>query len=506
MKSSKEGAREKPTLQEVPRYGNQKPTFVINPVSTYTLGDDAAELGASYGLTPDPWQEEILKQWLAFNGDTYAATTCGLSVPRQNGKNALIEIRELYGITCPERDEYGNITKPAEKILHTAHEVKTARKAFLRLCSFFENKRQYPELAAMVKSIRKTNGQEAIELKEEYGGGCVEFSARSRGAARGFTCDVVIFDEAQELTDEQLDALLPTLAAAPSGNRQFIYTGTPPAPASPGEVFARIRKNAKDGLDEELSWYEWSIDKLPKVTTPEELARLAFDTNPAMGYRISYDFTIKEALSMSLDGFARERLGWWSEIASLVHAIGAKLWAKRAIEAIGTNYRCKKCFGLKFSPDGMNFALAGCKSNGHGEYAVELVEYGNTAGGVGMLAEWLLARKSNTCMIAIDGAGQADTLVSEMSGAPKGYLWRANTGNAIAAASGFLDALKSKKCVHTSAGVLDRAAEGCTKRQIGNKGGWSFAGEGAEALEACALALWACRNTKRNPKRKQRLQ
>ena len=139
MKSSKEGGLEKPTLQEVPRYGNQKPTFVINPVSTYTLGDDAAELGASYGLKPDPWQEEILKQWLAFNGDTYAATTCGLSVPRQNGKNALIEIRELYGITCPERDEYGDIIKPAEKILHTAHEVKTARKAFLRLCSFFEN-------------------------------------------------------------------------------------------------------------------------------------------------------------------------------------------------------------------------------------------------------------------------------------------------------------------------------------------------------------------------------
>lgn len=478
-----------------------------NPEYTYTLGDDAVELGSAYGLTPDPWQAEILRHWLAFNGDTYAATSCGLSVPRQNGKNALLEIRELYGITCPERDEDGNIIKPAEHILHTAHEVKTARKAFLRLASFFENERQYPELAAMVKSIRKTNGQEAIELLEEYGGGCVEFSARSRGAARGFTCDVVVFDEAQELTDEQLDALLPTLAAAPSGNRQFIYTGTPPAPASPGEVFARIRQNAITGADEEISWYEWSIDKLPHAPiTAEELAVLAYEVNPAMGYRISYDFTVKEALSMSLDGFARERLGWWSAIAAQVRAIGAKLWEESAIEGIGNTYKTKKCFGVKFTPDGLNYALVGAKSNGHGEYAVELIEQGNTAAGVGSLAEWLLARRSSACMVAIDGTGQADVLIDALKAAPRGYLYRVNTGCAIAAASGFVDALRAHKCVHTNAGVLNRAAESCTRRQIGNKGGWGFAGDNAEVLEACALALWACKNTRRNPKRKQRLQ
>jgi hypothetical protein len=31
-----------------------------------------------------------------------------------------------------------------EKFLHTAHEVKTARKAFLRIASFFENRRNTP--------------------------------------------------------------------------------------------------------------------------------------------------------------------------------------------------------------------------------------------------------------------------------------------------------------------------------------------------------------------------
>ena len=49
-------------------------------------------------------------------------------------------MRELYGMVVL-----------GERFLHTAHEVKTARKAFLRIAGFFENPRQYPELAAMAK-------------------------------------------------------------------------------------------------------------------------------------------------------------------------------------------------------------------------------------------------------------------------------------------------------------------------------------------------------------------
>ena len=148
----------------------------------------------------------------------------------------------------------------------------------------------------------------------------------------------------------------------------------------------------------------------------------------------------------------------------------------------------------------------GVKSDGRGKYAVELIEHANTAAGLDALAEWLLARKNNACMVVLDGAGQADVLINALKNAPRGYVYRASTGCAIAATSGFIDALKAGKCVHTHAKELDRAAEVCARRQIGAKGGWGFAGENSEILEACALALWACKNTKRNPKRKQRLQ
>jgi hypothetical protein len=110
-------------------------------------------LSSAYGLAPDVWQAQVLEDWLARSGrgGKFASLTCGLAVPRQNGKNAILEMRELFGMV-----------QLGEKFLHTAHEVKTARKAFLRLASFFENTRKWPEMADLVKDIRRTNGQEAI--------------------------------------------------------------------------------------------------------------------------------------------------------------------------------------------------------------------------------------------------------------------------------------------------------------------------------------------------------
>ena len=86
---------------------------------------------------------------------------------------------------------------------------------------------KFPELNALVKEVRRTNGQEAIVLKN---GGSVEFVARTKGSGRGYSVDVLVIDEAQELTEDQLAAMLPTISA--SSNPQILYTGTPPGPAS----------------------------------------------------------------------------------------------------------------------------------------------------------------------------------------------------------------------------------------------------------------------------------
>lgn len=492
------------------KYGTQTPRIGIVPPYEYTDGKDASELVKAYGYELDPWQNTVINAWLGRDSqDVFTSKSCGLSVPRQNGKNALLEVRELYGIVCM-----------GEHILHTAHEVKTARKAFNRLAAFFENGLEYPELAAMVASIRKTNGQEAIELWKldpwtlepiiGTQGGSVEFSARSRGAARGFTVDTVVFDEAQELTDEQLDALLPTLRAAPSGNRQFIYTGTPPSPNSPGNVFERIRRSAIDGTDPSLAWHEWSIERMPaKDATRDQLVKQLYKTNPAIGYRIDADFVAKEITTMSPDGFARECLGLWQEHGRASAAMPAKLWEQTSVAGISSAYNRKRCFAVKFSFDGSRYVVAGCMSNGRGEYATEVIDIGTTDNGISKLAQWLLERKTSAACVAIDGIGAADALCKELEDAPRGYVRRVRSYDLIAASAGFMDLLKGGKCVHTKQAETDECARRCPKRSIGTRGGWSFGQDGdldASPLEALALAVWATRSTRRNPKRVQRLQ
>lgn len=468
--------------------------MALEPSYAYTDGGDAAILTAAYGFDLDPWQQTVIDSWLGRDKtDHFTATSAGLSVPRQNGKNALLEVRELYGIVTMH-----------EKILHTAHEVKTARKAFLRLASFFENERQHPELAAKVKAIRKTNGQEAIELTD---GGAIEFSARSRGAARGFTVDTVVFDEAQELSDEQLDALLPTLAAAPSGNRQFIYTGTPPSPSCVAQVFRRQREIAYAGADDKMCWHEWSIDELPKDASVDNLVDLAFDTNPAMGYRISAEFVRKEAMTMSLDGYCRERLGWWSSTGGS-SAIQEALWTASAAPKEECPTEGKKAFGVKFSPDGTVVALSVCRLPEDAPAWVECIGVGSLSDGIGWLTDFLCTDKmeDTTAAIAIDGKNGAGALLEKLQAIySRRALMIPGPKGVIDAAVIFDESLRDGSVKHWDGGendsqaALNESALHSLKRKIGTDGGWSYGGDTSAIIESVALALWAAKTTTRNP-------
>ena len=281
-----------------------------------TFGDLAADIAAGYGLVLDDWQRDVLDGWLGTRRDgLWAGLTCGLAVPRQNGKNATLEVRELFGLLR------------GEKFLHTAHEVKTARKHFLRLQHFFGRKAddpaaKFPELNALVAEVRNVNGQEAIFLKN---GGSVEIVARSKGSGRGFTVDCLVMDEAQELSDEDLEALMPTTSAAPMGNPQWIYTGTPPGPKARGEVFSRVRRESLSGRAKRQAWDEWSITAATETDDPKALAA----TNPALGSRLQAKVCAGERANMSEEGYRRERLGEWLEDSHGLGVISAADWSAR---------------------------------------------------------------------------------------------------------------------------------------------------------------------------------
>ena len=449
--------------------GRQEPRVEQAPESDPFHAESAELLASAYGLTPDPWQRRVLDAWLGERvGGRWAASRAGLSVPRQNGKNALLEVRELYGMV-----ELG------EKFLHTAHEVKTARKAFLRLVGFFENRRQFPELNDLVVEIRKTNGQEAIVLAN---GGSVEFVARSRGSGRGYTVDVLVCDEAQELSDEQLEALLPTISSGPAGNPQTILTGTPPPPGTAGEVFTRYRTSALEDDDPRLAWHEWSVDGKVDI---HDMA-LWEQANPALGRRLHPDVIVDELAQMSEEGFARERLGSWEKRGTGA-VIPADVWADLADGR--SKMGRKVAFAVDVSPDRSVASIAVAGRRDDKLWHVELVE--NRSGTRWVVERLLEILEKRPGDVVLDPGGPAGSLLTELQEA--GIEPLLVSGREMAQACGaFYDAVADRGAVrHLGQPKLNVAVDAGRKRKLGDAWAWHRKDSASDIspLVAATLAL-----------------
>ncbi len=459
--------------------------------------DSVCALAESVGMYMLDWQKRVLADWCAYDASYMPSyVTCGLDVPRQNGKNACLEVYELERMAVC-----------GWHILHTAHRVKTVKKAFNRLVKYFSDDR-HPELKELVQQIRRTNGEEAITLKN---GGSIEFIARTNGTARGFDdIQLVVYDEAQELTDTQYDAISYTLAASSTGERQVLYMGTPPNERSAGTVFARTRKAVLGGGMHRMAWLSWATEKLPpKDAKFEDVLDDIYASNPSMGYILDVSYTESEfaGASGNISGFAHERLDWWSG-ASNASAIDEELWHSLALTLSNVPRTGKKSFGVKFSPDGASVALTACRTQEDGTAYVECVGTGTLADGMGWLMDVLANENTvdTTAAIAIDGRNGAGALFDKLREYyPRQALLAPGTKGVVDAASIFDQALLEHNITHWDGGkknaqqVLTDSAVGSVKRPIGHDGGWTYGGEKSAPIEAAALAYWAGKNTNRDP-------
>jgi phage terminase large subunit-like protein len=246
-------------------------------------------------------------------GGYWSAFEVGIMVARQNGKNQVVLGRQLAGMFQLEEDLQ----------IHTAHEFKASAEHFRKIKRIIESS---PDLDEQVLAIRTSHGAEAIELKARptiiLGPNStlvrtsrqprLNFLARSRGSGRSFTADTVYYDEAMILSDEQVDASLPTLSAVP--NPQIWYTASAGFPDS--IQLDRIRKRGLAHSDPSLLWLEWSIDPCHELCKPgcrqhDDPAdpRSWAKANPALGIRITEAFLRKALSKMSASGFMREYLG-----------------------------------------------------------------------------------------------------------------------------------------------------------------------------------------------------
>jgi len=472
----------------------QAPRLHFAPKRPWSLGDEAADFAAAFGLVLDPWQRLVLRDWLgvrdwvslAIRG-RYTCKTAGLSVPRQNGKNAIIEARELFGMVVL-----------GETFLHAAHEVKTTKKAFKRLQYFFgkqvaDPKAKFPELNALVTEVRLTNGQEAIYLST---GGSIEFIARSSGSGRGFTVDVLVLDEAQHLTDEELEAIRSCISAAPLGNAQVIYTGTPPGPKVSGEVFKRIRTSALVRRATKRCWHEWSAD--PDTADPDD-KRCLYLANPSLGMDRpgALDFAVirGEREDLSLEGFLRERLGMWDEGHAKDGVITSTAWGgcKESAAAIVGRPR----LALDVSPMLTHSGIVAAGAVEDGRIGVEVTSNGGSLVDYREGSQWavdLLTSVDAEVWMAPGSAADVIRPQLEAGGCIVHVLERAEYARACV---GFAAAVSERRVVHRGQSDLDKSVTGGAKRTA-DEGLWVWGRVKSSVditlLVAATVAAWCAQS------------
>jgi len=460
--------------------GRQEPSVRIAPKYKKTDGGDASRMLGIGGLILDPWQSLVLEDWMALTkGNLWVCKTCGGSVPRQNGKTGLVQGRMEAGMLMYN-----------EQVIYTAHLQKTATETFEEMANFFDS----PKLRKYVKDIKTALGREQIILNS---GARVKFLARTRNGGRGQHGDLLVFDEAQELDDSAQASFIPAISA--SLNPQTIYIGTPPDPTAEGTVFRNIRDKAIAKETSQTAWFEFSVKEIGDVNDKKRWA----DTNPALGRRILVSTIEGECEQLAPDMFARERLGWWTPIVEHKedYAIDSKVWDECSSE--DPKPEGKTAYGVKFSADGAYVCLCGAVVPKEGKARISLIDAKPTGHGTTWLADWLNERSTKACCVVIDGRNGVDVLVDKIADKwrVKGSVIRPSAKDVISAVGVLTDSLNEKTITwYAGQEALRESAITATKRPIG--GGWGFGGENSTAIEACSLALWGCKTSKRDPSRK----
>lgn len=490
------------------KIGRQEPTFKKIGKYAYSDGADVAEMFIEDGgATFYPSQLYELELMLARKKDgSPAAQTIGISKPRQNGKSYAARYYAIYMADFEHRS-----------VLYSAHHSSTTKKMFDAICGLVDNKERFPEFANDIKNITRGRGYEGIYFKDWqdengvfHAGGCIEFATRTNAGARGGTYSVIIIDEAQEMTADQQEGMLPVISAAADAKDksklpQQIYIGTPPAPTCNGTVFLKMHNTAHAKDKSETWWLEWSIKKLEEIT-PSTAIKLAYETNPAMGHRIAEDTVKNEFEQMQIDGFARERLGWWNPTAAekIDYAIDKNKWGACKSNLLKPDG--KTAYAVKFSPDGSEVVLAGAVIDANEIARISLIERKPMSQGTRWLAEWLNARYTKACCVVIDGRNGTELLIDRISDTwrVKDSIIRPGAKDVVAATTLLIDAINEQKITwYELQADLDESAKTAIKRPIG--GGYGFGGDNSLPIEACSLALWGVKNSKRNPNKKMRI-
>ena len=472
------------------RKGRQTPTQSVILPYTQTRGQEAVDLYEETGRTAIEWQQLLCSDIMATDEDgLWVHQKFGFSVPRRNGKNEIVVMREIWGLVN------------GEIICHTAHRTTTSSSAWNRLrallikAGYVELGRKRQDEIPPEKSFR-TNKQHGLENITLTNGGKIDFRTRTPNGGLGEGFDLLVIDEAQEYTDDQESALIYTVSD--SENPQTIFCGTPPTTVSSGTVFMKMRSETLSGSTIDTGWAEWSI---PKQTDDVYNTELWYETNPSMGYHLN-ERKVRAEIRKDIVDFNIQRLGVWltynqkSEVSEVE-------WDMLKVAEV-PKLRGKMFAAIKFGADGSNVAMSVALRTEDQKIFVETIDCQPIRNGI----EWMLSfiEKAELQAVVVDGRSGTELLISECKDRKiKPAPTSVKTGEMCTASTMFTQALTQQTICHRGQPSLRQSVTNCERRAIGTSGGYGFRSLKQEIeialMESMVLAHWICAISKE--KRKQ---
>ena len=462
------------------KIGNQKPTQSLILSTKNSDYKKAIELYERSGRKSQKWQNNLLKAILAKNKKgLWVHTKFGYSVPRRNGKNEIIAMRELYGL-----DE-------GEHINHTAHRTTTSHAAWERLLRIisqagFKEDIDYTSLRA--------SGRERIEFLKT--GGVIEFRTRTSTGGLGEGFDLLVIDEAQEYTDDQQSAL--KYVVSDSKNPQTILCGTPPTPVSSGTVFTNLRKKALNGETKNTGWAEWSVEEQSDLYNKE----LWYLTNPSLG-TILTERSIEDEIGDDEVDFNIQRLGLWIRY-NQKSAISKVDWDNLIVNKI-PKFKGKLFVGIKYGADGTNVSMSIAVKTEDERIFIESIDCQSIRNGNTWIINFL--KKADVADIVVDGQSGQKILADEM----KEFKIKApilpTVKEVIVANSMWEQGIYQNSICHNNQPSLTKVVTNCEKRLIGSGGGFGYKSQFEDndisLMDSALLAHWICSISK--PAKKQKI-
>lgn len=433
---------------------NQQPTLRLAPESLSTKGNQVDALAKTLKIKLDPWQRNVMNDWCGLGADgLWTASTAGLAVSRQNGKSLLLLMRILAGALV-----FGD-----SLIVYTAHRSDLVRNFFTTFSNYVN---ETPALKKRLVKLFSSDGRQFCDLRRPDGGVCrILFSVRTSNFLRGLSTQTIIVDEAQDLSAEMLESMLPAMAAVP--NSQLILVGTVPGPDSDGDVFRRYHAQALEGIAD-LAWSEWSADPGDDIDDPEVWKRV----NPAFGIRITEKTIRAERAASSDAGFRRERLSVWDSGSTANEIIPSATWKAQELEVSDALAEIVdlRAIGVDTSPDRSVTSVCISGQNADGDFVVSLVEqFGNPSAAVKFVRD--LVVKNEIRAVVVDALAQAGTLTDEFK--REGVRLTVTDARGITTAAGqFFDGITDGWLYHIGQVQLTTALAQARKRPVGDA--WAF--------------------------------